>query len=127
MLEFISFGYFCIPTVNKDLNKYNKTFSKLQQKRPSQRPVVARSRDTYAPTSKNIFPLSLRLDHFSNETVKSLGPMPPILFCKIVVFLVKFNKNHTLRHLRWLVSDMLMHRLHENISLLSLRQDHFSN
>ena len=29
-----------------------ETFTQIQQKQPSQRPVVARVRDTYAPTSR---------------------------------------------------------------------------
>ena len=44
-----------------------------------------------------------------------------------MVFSLKFSKNDTLRNLRWLVPEARMHRLLENMFLLSLRQYPFSN
>ena len=60
----------------------------------------------------------LRQDYFSN-----------FLFwiSKTVIFSLKFSKNDPIRHLWWLVSETPMHRLPENMFLLSLRQDHFSS
>ena len=46
--------------------KKSDIFSQIQQKRPSQTPVVTPFRDTYAMTSKNMFLLRLRQGHFCN-------------------------------------------------------------
>ena len=74
-----------------------------------------------------MFLLSLRQDRFNNSTSKFLGPTPPFSYSKTVIFSLKFSKNDRIRHLRWLVSETRVHQLLENIFLLSLRQDHFSN
>ena len=76
---------------------------------------------------KNMFLLSLRQDHFSNSTKIFLGPTPPFLYLKKVIFSVKFSKNDPLRNLRWLFSQTRMHQLPKSMFLLKLRQDYFSN
>ena len=43
------------------------------------------------------------------------------------MFSLKYSKNDPIKHLWWLVSKTPMDQTSENIFLLSLRQDHFSN
>ena len=66
--------------------------------------------------------LCLTEDHFSNSTIKLSRVYNEI----IVISLLKFSKTTTLRHLWWLLSEKLMHQVHEYMFLTSLRQDHFS-
>ena len=74
-----------------------------------------------------MFVVRLKQDHFSDSTIKLLGPTPPFLYLKKVIFSDIMSKNDPLRHLQWLLSERRMHRLPENMSKLSLKQDHFSN
>ena len=67
---------------------------------------------------ENIFLLILRQDHFSNSRFSISKP---------VIFSLKLRKNNPIRHLWWLVLETQKHRLSENMFLLSLREDHFSN
>ena len=46
---------------------------------------------------------------------------------KKAIFSLKFSKNDPIRQLWWLLSETRMHRLPENMLLLTLRQDHFSS
>ena len=41
---------------------------------------------------ENMFVLSLRQDHFINQTIKFVGPTPPFIYLKKVIFSVKFKK-----------------------------------
>ena len=57
-------------------------FTQIQQKRPSQTPVVARFRDINAPTTRNMFLMSPIQNLFSNWTINVLGTTPPFLYLK---------------------------------------------
>ena len=76
---------------------------------------------------ENMFLLSLRQDHVSNQTVKSLDPTPLFSFSKNCGIFTQIQQNNPLKQPRWLVSDTCMHGLPENIFVLSLRQGHLSN
>ena len=107
--------------------KNRDIFIQIQQKRPQRHLwwLVSEKRTHQLP--ENIFPLSLMQDHFSNKTIKFLGPTPHFYISKTVIFSLKFSKNDRIRHIWWLVSKTRMHQLPENMFLLRLRRNHFSN
>ena len=76
---------------------------------------------------ENMFVLSLRQDHFSNQIIKFVGATPPFLYLIKSDIFSQFSKNDPLRHLRWLLLETRMHRLPERKVLPSLTKDHFSN
>ena len=75
--------------------------------------------------SQNMFLLILRQDHISNKKF-FVATFPFIDFKNSDIF-TQFNKNYRRRDLQLLVSETCMHRFPENMFLLTLRQDHFSN
>ena len=87
--------------------------------------LVSETRMHWLP--ENMFVLSLKQNHFSNGTIKILGPTPQFFYLNKVIFSVKLRKNDLLRDLWWFVTETGMHRLSKNMFLLSLRQDHFIN
>ena len=79
---------------------------------------ILKSLQNYKKDYENMFLLILRQYHFSNSH---------FYLSKTVIFSLKFSKNNPIRHLWWLASETHMHRLPENMFLLSPRQDHFSS
>ena len=107
--------------------KNGDIFTQIEQKPACQTPVIAGFRHTYAPSSTKYLSTKskTRWFQFFNQNIFR-SHSPDFIFEKLV-FSLNFSKNHFVRHLWWLISKTGMHPLPENMFLLSLRQDPFSN
>ena len=76
---------------------------------------------------EKMFLLNLRQDHFSKETRIFVDPTPPLLYLKNTDSFTQIQKNNTVGHLSWLVSETCMYRLLEIMFPRSLKTEDLRN